>query len=133
MFGLFKLKKTIGRDSNVDLNDTLRTKHALFELGYYKRPPQGISTFPDYHLFKGIERFQMDNGLHKDGVIKPGGKTEAVLRRLLVRQVVRGDRKALNANRLFSAFDKFSKPEFHAKGSAESTRCCATGTCDISF
>ena len=80
MFGPFKLKSPLGRDYNVDLDDTLRTKAALRGIGYYQPPKHGLNKFPDDLLFKGIERFQSDHGLRKDGVIKPGGETERTLR-----------------------------------------------------
>lgn len=75
MFGPFKLKSTIGRSHNVDLEDVLKTKQVLQSLGYYKSPKHGMNQYPDHEMFKGIERFQPDYGLRKDGVIRPDGPT----------------------------------------------------------
>ncbi|HER26401.1 MAG TPA: hypothetical protein ENI69_04760 [Rhodospirillales bacterium] len=79
MFGPFKLNKPLGSNFNVDLEDTLRTKKALLELGYYKTPKHGLTKYPDERLFKSIKKFQDDNGLMKDGLMKPGGQTERTM------------------------------------------------------
>lgn len=129
MFAPFKLKKTIGRDYTVDLNDSLKTKKALNALGYYEKPKHGVTPYPDHQLIKGIEAFQADHSLRQDGVMKPGGETETVLNHLLLRRNLPTDHSAIDSGRLFELFDRFSAPDFHAGGSAESTKCCATGTC----
>jgi len=79
MFQPFKLKSTLGRSHNVDLDDTLMAKKTFGSLGYYKTPSYGLTKYPDEPLFKGIESFQKDHGLRKDGVMKPGGQTERTL------------------------------------------------------
>jgi murein L,D-transpeptidase YcbB/YkuD len=133
MFGSFKLKSTIGRSNNVDFGDVLQTKQALQSLGHYKPPKHGMTQYPEHKMFNSIERFQKEYGLKVDGIMRPGGETETALQQQLKRLLVQSDQKSLNSNRLFSAFDKFRKPSFHEEGSGESTRCCASGTCDISF
>jgi len=126
----FELQSPLGRSYETDPGDVRRTKQALHGLGYYRIPAHGLTDYPDRSLFKGIEMFQRDYGLRRDGIIKPGGETEAVLNHVLSRHSVRGDPSKLNSERLFGLFDRFTAPEFHGDGGAESTRCCATGTCD---
>ena len=75
----YRLNSTIGPSYNVKDDDVLAIKTALDNIGYYKKPDWGITAVPDVDLFSGIEKFQADNGLKKDGVIKPGGPTEIEL------------------------------------------------------
>ena len=86
MFGPFKLKSTIGRNHNVDLDDVLKTKQILQSLGYYTTPKHGLTKYPEHDMFKGIERFQEDNGLQKDGVMRPDGPTAQRLDETLAKQ-----------------------------------------------
>jgi len=79
MVGLIKLKSPIGRSYNMDSQDVLNAKRVLRELGYYEEPEHGITPYPDTLLVRGIEGFQRDRGLRLDGVMKPGGETEAAL------------------------------------------------------
>jgi len=79
MVGLIKLKSPIGRSYNMDTQDVLNAKRVLRELGYYEEPEHGITRYPDTLLVRGIEGFQRDRGLRLDGVMKPGGETEAAL------------------------------------------------------
>jgi len=129
---MFKISKAIGRDYAVDLQDIPPTKKALMEFGLYEVPSYGMNTYPDEAMFDGIERFQEKFGLRRDGVMKPGGETEAAFNHVLIRDKVRKSPAKINAGSLYQLFDQFSRPDFHEDGSAGSTRCCATGTCDIS-
>ena len=79
MSKLYKIASTIGRSHNVNDDDVLSVKTALENLGYYEKPEWGVTPYPDLAMFSGIERFQTDNGLKTDGVIKPGGPTEIAL------------------------------------------------------
>lgn len=81
MFGTFKLRSTLSRNANADLDDTLRTKTALKSIGYFDTPSYGMTQYPDEPMFKGIEKFQRDNGLRRDGIMKPGGETATALGR----------------------------------------------------
>lgn len=126
----FKLKSPLGRSYEVNPDDVRQAKRTLHYLGYYRLPKHGITEYPDDALFKGVSMFQSDHKLRQDGVIKPGGETEAAIDVALDRRNVRGDRQKIHAERLFNLFDQFRSPAFHDDGSAESTRCCATGTCD---
>ncbi len=58
-----------------DLDDSLRTKQALERTGHFKTPSYGITPYPDEPLFEAIEAFQSQNGLRRDGVMKPDGET----------------------------------------------------------
>ncbi|MFA6019998.1 MAG: peptidoglycan-binding domain-containing protein [Rhodospirillales bacterium] len=77
-FSMFSIKKTIGDDYNVDLDDSLATKQALNRLGYYT-PPQsyGMVPYPERLMFDSLKAFQKDEGLRVDGLMRPGGPTEA--------------------------------------------------------
>ncbi|MBF0246926.1 MAG: peptidoglycan-binding protein [Alphaproteobacteria bacterium] len=86
MFGPFKLKSPMGRSYNVDLDDTLRTKHAFHDLGYYQPPAHGMNEYPDTGIFNAIKQFQTDHGLRVDGVMKPGGQTANALGTVLAKQ-----------------------------------------------
>jgi len=84
----FALRRTIAESVNVDLDDTRRTKLALRRLGYYEPPKShgesiGITDIPDANLFDGLKRFQKDQGLRRDGVMKPGGPTARRLGRAI--------------------------------------------------
>lgn len=75
----FHLKSTVGRSHRVDLDDALRAKQALHELGYFKTPRWGLTQYPDEALFAAIEDFQRDQGLARDGIMRPDGETAARL------------------------------------------------------
>ena len=45
-------------------------------MGYYKVPEWGMTKFTDNQMFDGIRKFQKDNGLKIDGIMKPEGETE---------------------------------------------------------
>jgi hypothetical protein len=64
----------------------LKIKSAMAALGHYEAPDWGLSQFPDPALFKAIQAFQRKHGLKVDGVMKPGGPTEASLRATLTPQ-----------------------------------------------
>lgn len=71
-----RLRSTIGRSYDVDPDDTRETKTALRDLGYFETPSFGITPYPDAPMFEGIEDFQEDFDLRKDGLMKPDGETE---------------------------------------------------------
>lgn len=79
----FKLNAPLDRDYNADFQDTLMIKRALNALGYYQTPAYGMTQYPDELLFKGIEGFQRDFGLKKDGLMMPGGETERTIRSVI--------------------------------------------------
>lgn len=75
MFDYFKLKSPIGRSYNTNPDDVRKIKKALSGLGYYDELEHGITPYPDAAMILGIEKFQRDNGLKSDGVMKPDGET----------------------------------------------------------
>ncbi len=79
MISPFGLNSTLGRSYNGDLNDTRRAKKAFRNIGYFATPPYGLTEYPDEPLFKAIETFQSDNGLRRDGIMKPKGETATTL------------------------------------------------------
>jgi hypothetical protein len=78
------LRSTVEENASVDTADMKPLKKNLGSLGYY-RPTEGVDLhdYPDEPLFKGIRKFQKDEGLKVDGVMKPGGPTENRLVRKL--------------------------------------------------
>jgi hypothetical protein len=74
-----RLRSTLGRSYNASLDDVEPVKKALNGLGYYPIPGYGMTPYPDEFMFQGIERFQRNNGLQVDGIMKPGGETERTL------------------------------------------------------
>lgn len=83
MFAPFRLRATLGRTYNADLEDTRRAKQVLARLGHYETPGYGIDEYPDEPLFQGIESFQERHGLRRDGIMKPDGETAAKLGEVL--------------------------------------------------
>lgn len=76
----FEIKETISRYSPANQEDVLNLKTAMQSLGYYEPDPRlGIDVYTDEPLFNGIEKFQADNRLKVDGVMKPKGETISVL------------------------------------------------------
>jgi hypothetical protein len=71
----FRLKKPIGEEFNMDLDDTLNTKNALADVGHMDVPDYGIDEFPDRPMLDGVKSFQREQGLKVDGVMKPDGPT----------------------------------------------------------
>ena len=71
-----RLRGVVDRAARADENDTWQIKSALGALGYYKTPGYGVTPYPDEPMFDGIKKYQRDNKLRVDGVMKPGGETE---------------------------------------------------------
>ncbi len=84
-----KLKRPMDESTSVDYGDIVQAKRALNQLGYY-RPPIGneLGAWVDNNLFDGIRRFQRDNRLRVDGVMKPGGPTETAINRQMSRDSI---------------------------------------------
>lgn len=79
----FRLRSTIGRNYNVNPNDTHDTKTILRDLGYFETPSDGVTPYPDANMFEGIEDFQDDFDLRKDGVMTPNGEVERKLNEVI--------------------------------------------------
>lgn len=70
-----KLRKTIDRNSaDMDEDDVLSFKSSLKSLDYYKKLKYGMTKFPDNEMFDCIKKFQTDNKLKVDGIMKPKGE-----------------------------------------------------------
>lgn len=77
MYDLLKLKKEISETTDdIEPDDVLSVKNKLKGFGYYQEPEWGITKFTDSQMFDGIRKFQTDNNLKIDGVIKPKEETE---------------------------------------------------------
>ena len=81
MLNPFKLNKPIGASYSLDEDDVLKTKKALSGLGHYKEPKTGATPWPDTKMFDGLKSFQKKEGLKVDGLMKPKGPTEKVLKK----------------------------------------------------
>lgn len=68
---------------SIDPDDVLSVKNKLKGFGYYQIPEWGITKFTDSLMFDGIRKFQQDNKLKVDGVMKPEGETETAFNKLL--------------------------------------------------
>lgn len=81
MFGndLLGLSSTISPFNDTQPDDVIKTKSALAQTGHYQVPDFGITPYPDTPMIDGIKKFQKDNGLKIDGVMKPQGPTETAL------------------------------------------------------
>jgi hypothetical protein len=82
----FSVGNTISQSSNTQPDDVLKTKTALAQTGDYAVPDYGITDIPDMGMIDGLKKFQQKNGLKVDGVMKPGGPTEAKLGETMVNQ-----------------------------------------------
>lgn len=74
-----RLKHPIGKSYNMGPEDTLAAKRVLASLGHMAVPDYGIDEYPDQPLIDAVKAFQRTSGLREDGVMKPGGETEAGL------------------------------------------------------
>jgi hypothetical protein len=79
MSKIFKLNHTIAQNVNAEPKDVMAAKHFLYDMGFYEPPGWGLTPFPDNALIKAIRNFQRANALKVDGVMKPGGTTEATI------------------------------------------------------
>jgi hypothetical protein len=84
---MFELRKTLGADYSVNLDDSLRAKKTFRKLGFFKTPSYGLTPYPDDALFGAIKGFQSANGLRRDGIMKPGGETARALGGVLAERV----------------------------------------------
>ena len=125
-----KLKRPMDEASNADTGDIVNAKRALLQLGYYQ-PPEGgaLGAWVDNQLFEGIRRFQRDNRLKVDGVMRPGGPTEATMNRRLAGRD--GSGGPINAKGLLDQFNRYMSPEFY--DDPRDGKCRATGTCENSY
>lgn len=75
---LFKVfEKSIGQNLENDPNDITNIKNKLASLGRYQDDHK--SGYIDAELDNSIRSYQRDRHLKSDGVVNPGGETEATL------------------------------------------------------
>ncbi len=77
------IKNAITSADFMEPDDVLRTKQALESLGYYGVPGGVKTAYPDGPMFEGIHRFQKDHRLRADGIVRPGGATQAAINHCL--------------------------------------------------
>lgn len=76
----FKLAQPMGEEYNANPRDIVNTKKALNQIGYYQQPfGGGFGDWVDNDMFHAIRRFQKDHRLEVDGIMRPGGPTEAAI------------------------------------------------------
>jgi peptidoglycan hydrolase-like protein with peptidoglycan-binding domain len=76
---LLGLSSTISPFNDTQPDDVLKTKMALAQTGHYQVPSFGVTPYPDTPMIDGIKKFQQNNGLKVDGIMKPNGPTENAL------------------------------------------------------
>ncbi len=81
---IFNLNSDVSRSAKLEEDDVLHTKIALNNQGYYDVPDSyGLTPYSDERVFEGMKKYQKDNGLKTDAIMRPGGKTETALNKSL--------------------------------------------------
>ncbi len=93
MLASFRLSGPVGANVRVNRDDTVRTKQALQRLGFLTPPEEGLTAIADDAMIDGIVAFQKENGIAKDGAMKPDGPTEKLIRAALFEQESDSDDK----------------------------------------
>ena len=75
---MFDITTTVERNGYPSTQDTGKTKSALRQLGYYAEDDED-SPYPNNQMYSGLMQFQSDQGLKKDGRMKPDGETAHAL------------------------------------------------------
>lgn len=142
-----KISKVVTKNSSVDLRDSKNLKEKLFKLGFYTpdiragETDKKLNPYSNKNLFSAIEKFQKENNLKVDGVVKPNGKTEKVINKTsnslkvtienLVNQIATWDNAigdfALNYKNMKEANTVGADKYFHAKANLEATKRGAGG------
>lgn len=143
MTNRFSVKSPLASNTNVDLDDAMKTKIALRRLGYYKAPGYGMTPYPDAQLFEAVSGLQRDKGIRRTGEVRPGDDTEKAIRLALNETSphasetaeetgkyiwrTRGDSKVRSehAERDGKVFDWDNPPEGGHPGEAPNCRCTA--------
>jgi len=129
----YSLKAPLASNTNVDLDDSMKTKIPLRRLGYYKAPGYGMTPYPDAQLFDAVTDLQRDKGLRRTGEVRPGDDTEKAIRVALAESGkksgkyiwrTRGDSKVRSehAERDGKVFEWDNPPEGGHPGEAPSCR-----------
>lgn len=134
----FNIKSLLASNTNVDPDDSIKTKEALRRLGYYNTPSYGMTPYPDRELFTAVADLQRDSGIPPTGEMRPGDDTEKAVRAALDAPSsdekkgkyiwrTRGDSKVRSehADRDGKVFDWDNPPEGGHPGEAPNCRCTA--------
>ncbi|MEC7702381.1 MAG: glycosyl hydrolase 108 family protein [Pseudomonadota bacterium] len=86
LFGKFEhpLKSNVGSNHTNDPDDIIKTKRHLNKLGYFVEDTEG--PFITKAMENGIIKYQKDNNLRIDGVMKPGGETQRSMFEVLTKK-----------------------------------------------
>ena len=76
---MYEISTTIDRSGFPSSHDTRKTKKALGQLGYLDQDEVDNPVL-NMRDIDAVKRFQFDNGLKQDGVIKPGGETQNAMK-----------------------------------------------------
>lgn len=76
MIGKIGLLQKLADREPVEIQDVIRTKRALEEVGFYDRFKEPIDGHARSYLFERIKAYQTARALTVDGVMTPGGETE---------------------------------------------------------
>jgi len=144
----FSLKSLLASNTNVDLDDSMKTKIALRRLGYYKTPSYGMTPYPDAQLFEAVSDLQRDKGIPRTGEMRPGDDAEKAIQFALKEEPssgpgnadkegkyiwrTRGDNKVRSehADRDGKTFEWNDPPEGGNPGEAPNCRCSAEAILD---
>ena len=77
----YGLSSAVSASHNTKPDDVKLVKRMLSESGHYQVPDFGITPYPDTPMIDGIKKFQKENGLAVDGVMKPEGPTMIAMAR----------------------------------------------------
>ncbi len=92
-FSPLRIKGHVAGSTRVGPEDTLSTKKALHDLGYYDIPDYGMTPYPDQPMFDGIAEIQKKHDLFHDRAMRPGGETETAINRELGQRDARSGAK----------------------------------------
>lgn len=79
MPGFFNLAAELSPAATADEADVIKTKHYLVDTGDLEKVENHSVNFADEGLFNGLKKFQKKNKLATDGIMRPGGPTEAAM------------------------------------------------------
>jgi len=114
-----ELKNEISSSSaSVEPSDILNVKTALEKVGSYEKPEWGMTDFTDNQMFDGIKKFQKDNGLKVDGIMKPDGETVSKLNEVIAQNNDFDWSKFPNKERIPEYQDKVIKEKYDSENNS---------------
>lgn len=103
MLPAFKLSGPVADNVRIKKDDTLQTKRALLRLGFLEPSSEGVTPVANDAMIAAIKSFQKENGIAKDGAMKPGGPTERLIQAALFEESEGGNAKDRPAFRIGNA------------------------------